>query len=105
MLSFKSLIDAAITGSEFTCTVSSGIQNFVVNNVVMISITIDSHNDTYKAYELEVKVTTAGAVTYDVFGEVSDTLKILPSLAMITSSDINAMVNVYEIKQLPTEAQ
>ena len=98
LLSFKSLVDAAISGSEFTCTVSSGVQNFVVNNVVMISIAIDSHNDTYKAYELEAKVTTAGAVTYDVFGEVSDTLKILPSLAMITSSDIDVMTNVYEIK-------
>ena len=98
LLSFKSLVDAAISGSEFTCTVSSGVQNFVVNNVVMISIAIDSHNDTYKAYELEVKVTTAGAVTYDVFGEVIDTLKILPSLAMITSSDIDVMTNVYEIK-------
>lgn len=98
LLSFKSLVDTVVTGSEFTCTVSSGVQNFVVNNVVMISITIDSHNDIYKAYELEAKVTTAGAVTYDVFGEVRDTLKILPSLAMITSSDIDAMTNVYEIQ-------
>ena len=98
LLSFKSLVNTAITGSEFTCTVSSGVQNFVVNNVVVISITIDCNNDTYKAYELEAKVTTAGTVIYDVFGEVSDTLKILPSLAMITSSDINVMANVYEIQ-------
>jgi hypothetical protein len=27
LLSFKSLVDAAISGSEFTCTVSSGVQN------------------------------------------------------------------------------
>ena len=98
LLAFKSTIESSISGSEFTCTVSSGVQNFVVNNVVVISIAIDSNNDTYKAYELEAKVITSGTVTYDVFGEVSDTLKILPSLAMITSSDINAMVNVYEIK-------
>jgi len=98
LLAFKSTIESSISGSEFTCTVSSGVQNFVVNNVVIISIAIDSNNDTYKAYELEAKVTTAGAVTYDVFGEVSDTLKILPSLAMITSSDINAMKNAYEIR-------
>ncbi len=99
LLSFKTLVESSITGSEFTCTVSSGVQNFVINNIVMVSIAIDSNNNTYKAYELEMKVVTAGAVTYDVFGEVKDSLKILPSLATITASDINAMTNVYEIQE------
>lgn len=98
LLAFKSIVESSPSGSEFTCTVSSSVQNFVVNNVVIVSIAIDSNNDTYKAYELELKVTTAGAVTYDLFGEVSDTLKILPSLAMITSSHINAIANAYEIQ-------
>ena len=99
LLSFKTLVESSITGSEFTCTVSSGVQNFVINNIVMVNINIVSNSDTYKTYELEMKVVTAGAVTYDVFGEVSDSLKILPSLAMITASDIDAMVNVYEIQE------
>ncbi len=99
LLSFKTLIESSITGSEFTCTVSSGVQNFVINNIVMVNIAIDSNNNTYKAYELEMKVITAGAATYDVFGEVKDSLKILPSLAMITASDIDAIANVYEIQE------
>ena len=99
LLSFKTLVESSITGSEFTCTVSSGVQNFVINNVVMVNINITSNNDMYKAYELEMKIVTAGAVTYDVFGEVKDSLKLLPSLAMITSSDIDAIVNVYEIQE------
>lgn len=99
LLSFKTLVESSITGSEFTCTVSSGVQNFVINNIVMVNIAIDSNNNTYKAYELEMKVITAGAATYDVFGEVKDSLKILPSLAMITTSDIDAIVSVYEIQE------
>ncbi len=99
LLSFKTLVESSITGSEFTCTVSSGVQNFVINNIVMVNISIISNNNTYKAYELEMKVVTAGAVTYDVFGEVKDSLKILPSLAMITTSDIDAIVSVYEIQE------
>ena len=94
LLSFKTLVESSITGSEFTCTV-----NFVINNISMVNISIVSNNDMYKAYELEMKVVTAGVVTYDVFGEVKDSLKILPSLAMITTSDIDAMANVYEIKE------
>ena len=99
LLSFKTLVESSITGSEFTCIVSSVVQNFVINNIVMVKIAIDSNNNTYKAYELEMKVVTAGAVTYDVFGEVKDSLKILPSLAMITTSDIDAIVSVYEIQE------
>ena len=99
LLSFKTLVESSITGSEFTCTVSSSVQDFVINNIVMVNINITSNSDTYKTYELEMKVVTAGAVTYDVFGEVKDSLKILPSLATITASDIDAIVNVYEIQE------
>ena len=99
LLSFKTLVESSITGSEFTCTVSSGVQNFVINNIVMVNISIVSNSDTYKTYELEMKVVTAGDVTYNVFGEVKDSLNILPSLATITASDIDAMVNVYEIQE------
>lgn len=99
LLSFKTLVESSITGSEFTCAVSHSVQDFIINNVVMVNINIVSNSDTYKAYELELKVITAGAVTYDVFGEVSDTLKILPSLAMITASDIDVIANVYEIQE------
>ena len=99
LLSFKTLVESSITGSEFTCTVSSGVQNFVINNIVMVNISIVSNSNIYKTYELEMKVVTAGAVTYDVFGEVKDSLKILPSLAMITSSEVDVMANVYEIKE------
>lgn len=94
LLSFKTLVESSITGSEFTCVV-----NFVINNIVMVNISIVSNSDMYKTYELEMKIVTAGAVTYDVFGEVKDSLKILPSLAMITTSDIDAIVNVYEIQE------
>ena len=99
LLSFKTLVESSITGSEFTCTVSHSVQNFVINNISIVNINIVSNNDMYKAYELEMKVITAGAVTYDVFGEVKDSLKILPSLAMITTSDIDAIVSVYEIQE------
>lgn len=94
LLSFKTLVESSITGSEFTCVV-----NFVINNIVMVNISIVSNSDMYKTYELEMKVVTSGAVTYDVFGEVKDSLKILPSLAMITASDVNVMANVYEIRE------
>jgi len=94
LLSFKTLVESSFTGSEFTCTVS-----FVINNISMVNISIVSNSDTYKTYELEMKVVTAGVVTYDVFGEVKDSLKVLPSLGMITASDIDAMVNVYEIQE------
>lgn len=99
LLSFKTLVESSITGSEFTCTVSSGVQNFVINNVVMVNINIVSNSNIYKTYELEMKVVTAGDVTYNVFGEVKDSLKILPSLATITASDIDAIANVYEIQE------
>ena len=88
LISFKTLVESSITGSEFTCTVSSGVQNFVINNISIVNINIVSNSDMYKTYELEMKIVTAGVVTYDVFGEVKDSLKILPSLAMITASDI-----------------
>ena len=99
LLSFKTLVESSITGSEFTCTVSSGVQDFVINNIVMVNISIVSNSNIYKAYELEMKVVTAGVVTYDVFGEVKDSLKVLPSLAMITASDVDAMVKAYEIRE------
>ena len=99
LLSFKTLVESSITGSEFTCTVSSSVQDFVINNIVMVNISIVSNSDAYKTYELEIKVVTAGAVTYDVFGEVKDSLKILPSLARITASDIDAMANLHEIQE------
>lgn len=94
LLSFKTLVESSITGSEFTCVV-----NFVINNIVMVNINIVSNSDMYKTYELEMKIVTAGVVTYDVFGEVKDSLKMLPSLAMITSLDVDVMANVYEIKE------
>lgn len=94
LLSFKTLVESSITGSEFTCVV-----NFVINNIVMVNINIVSNSDMYKTYELEMKIVTAGVVTYDVFGEVKDSLKILPSLAMITASDVDVMANAYEIRE------
>ena len=94
LLSFKTLVESSITGSEFTCVV-----NFAINNMVMVNINIVSNSDMYKTYELEMKIVTAGVVTYDVFGEVKDSLKILPSLAMITASDVDVMANAYEIKE------
>lgn len=94
LLSFKTLVESSITGSEFTCTV-----NFVINNISIVNINIVSNSYMYKTYELEMKVVTAGVVTYDVFGEVKDSLKLLPSLAMITASDVDVMAKAYEIKE------
>lgn len=91
---FKTTIESSITGSEFTCSIVTSS----VLNILEIEIVITSFDDNIKAYGLDMKVTNSNVTEYNIRGEVNDTLKILPSLALITKSDIDKIVVVGETK-------
>lgn len=99
---FQSQINGA---GLFTCIASFSYTNFVINNVATIDIKINSKSDDIKTYGLNVNITKDSTELYDINGTVSDTLKILPTVALFDSELIsNIGITVDNADSIKTNA-
>ena len=89
LLNFKSQILGSAGGNTFTCDSSFTYTNFIINNVGIVNLKINSLNDNIKTYGLNISISSGLSKVYNINGSVSDTLKILPSLALINDEVIN----------------
>ena len=97
LANFQSQVISLVGGNTFTASSSFTYTNFIINNVATVDIKINSLDDMIKTYGLSITITSGSNELYNINGIVNDTLKILPSLSLITESDIDAIVNVNEI--------
>ena len=93
LLNLKSQVE--LTGL-FDCVVSFSYTNFVINNVANIDIKITSNSDNIKTYGFNLNITKDLTEIYNINGIVSDTLKILPVVASLDSSFIDAVTTIQE---------
>ena len=89
LLNFKSQVLSSIGGNTFTCDASFTYTDFIINNVGIVNLKINSLNNNIKTYGLNISINSGPNEVYNINGSVSDTLKILPSLALINDEVIN----------------
>ena len=89
LLNFKSQILGSVGGNTFTCDASFTYTDFIINNVGIVNLKINSLDDSIKTYGLNISINSGLNEVYNINGSVSDTLKILPSLALINDEVIN----------------
>ena len=98
LLNFKSQIDGLIDGVTFNSYCSFSYTDFIINNTAIINLKINSLNDNIKVYGLNIKINLDATEIYNINGNLSDTLKILPSIATLTPNNIDAIVSFNDSK-------